>query len=192
MIFRFVIFRFAFGRKPTSLEDWRSDCLTPESSTAGVATENHLKIKVSDITDRKLTLREPKSGGESEVAFMPEQIGKRLQEYVRQGNLGPEDRLFPTCYSTARGIIRKLGAKPNLDMTPHDLRGYSATYASRSGIPLEIVSKIILRHQDLKTTQAYLGKVAENEAIRWMDILHGRQFRNHLKYQGNCKNWGMP
>jgi len=30
-----------------------------------------------------------------------------------------------------------------------------------------------LRHQDLKTTQIYLGKVSEHEAIRWIDILHG-------------------
>jgi len=39
---------------------------------------------------------------------------------------------------------------------------------------LEIISKIILRHQDLKTTQVYLGKVSESEAIRWMDILHAK------------------
>jgi hypothetical protein len=39
---------------------------------------------------------------------------------------------------------------------------------------LEIVSKVILRHQDLKTTQTYLGKMTESEAIRWMDVLHGK------------------
>jgi integrase/recombinase XerD len=44
----------------------------------------------------------------------------------------------------------------------------------RNGVPLEIVSKVILRHQDLKTTQIYLGKVSEHEAIRWMDILHDK------------------
>ena len=27
---------------------------------------------------------------------------------------------------------------------------------------------------DLKTTQIYLGKVSGHEAIRWMDILHGK------------------
>ena len=37
-----------------------------------------------------------------------------------------------------------------------------------------IVSKVILRHQDLETTQAYLGKVSESGVIRWMDILHGK------------------
>ena len=31
-----------------------------------------------------------------------------------------------------------------------------------------------LRHQDLKTTQVYLGKISDSEAIRWMDILHGK------------------
>jgi hypothetical protein len=31
-----------------------------------------------------------------------------------------------------------------------------------------------MRHQDLKTTQIYLGKVSEQEAIRWMDIFHGK------------------
>jgi len=140
----------------------------------GLRVGESLKIRASDVRDRKLTLREPKSGRESEVAFMPEQIAKRLQDYVKQRNLAPEDRVFPICYSTARGIVRRLGSKLNLAVTPHDLRRYSATYASRSGVPLEIVSKIILRHQDLKTTQAYLGKVAESEAIRWMDMLHGR------------------
>jgi hypothetical protein len=29
-------------------------------------------------------------------------------------------------------------------------------------------------HQDLKTTQVYLGKINDTEAIRWMDILHGK------------------
>jgi site-specific recombinase XerD len=56
----------------------------------------------------------------------------------------------------------------------NDLSHYVATYASRNGVPLEVVSKVILRHQDLKTTQVYLGKISDSEAIRWMDILHGK------------------
>ena len=32
----------------------------------------------------------------------------------------------------------------------------------------------MLRHQNLMTTQIYLGKVSEHEAIRWMAILHGK------------------
>ncbi len=32
----------------------------------------------------------------------------------------------------------------------------------------------VIQHQDLKTTQVYLGRVIELEAIRWMDFLNGR------------------
>ena len=133
-----------------------------------------MKIKVSDVSDRKLILRGPKSGKESEVAFMPEQIARRVTDYIQQKGLSPEDQLFPICYSTARGLIKKLGKRLNVELTPHDLRRYSATHASRNGVPLEIISKVLLRHQDLKTTQVYLGRVTESEAIRWMDFLNGR------------------
>ena len=56
----------------------------------------------------------------------------------------------------------------------HDPRRNSANLASRHGVPLEIISKVLLRHQNLKTTQVYLGKVSDSEAIRWMDILYGK------------------
>jgi integrase/recombinase XerD len=133
-----------------------------------------LKIRVADVSERKLVLRTPKSGKESEVAFMPEQIARRLTEYIQQKNSSPEDRVFPICYSTARAVIKKLAGGLNVVLTPHDLRRYSATHASRNGVPLEIISKVLLRHQDLKTTQGYLGRVTESEAIRWMDFLNGR------------------
>ena len=87
------------------------------------------------------------------MAYMPENVSKKLAEYIKEKSLQREDRIFPICYSTARSLIRKLGAKLNVHVSPHDLRRYSATYASRNGIPLEIVSKVILRHRDLKTTQ---------------------------------------
>ncbi|MEA2109927.1 MAG: site-specific integrase [Pseudomonadota bacterium] len=58
-------------------------------------------------------------------------------------------------------------------LRPHDLRRHAATYASRSGTPLEIVSKVILRHSDLSTTQRYLGKVNDAEAMKWIENLYG-------------------
>jgi integrase len=133
-----------------------------------------LNIRASDISERKLTIKGPKSGNESEIAFMPEQVARRLSEYITHNSLSSDTRVFPICYSTARTFIKKLGVKLKVSISPHDLRRYSATYASRNGVPLEIVSKIILRRQDLKTTQIYLGKVSDQEAIRWIDILHGK------------------
>jgi integrase/recombinase XerD len=42
-------------------------------------------------------------------------------------------------------MIKNLGDRLKMNITPHDLRRYSATYASRSGVPLEIISKVIIR-----------------------------------------------
>jgi len=53
----------------------------------------------------------------------------------------------------------------------YDLRRHSATYASRNGVPILIILKVILSHQDLKTTQVYLVKVSDSETISWMDVL---------------------
>lgn len=133
-----------------------------------------LNLRASDITGRKLLIQEPKSGRDAEVAFMPEHIAVRLAEYVQARQLSPDDRVFPLCYTAVRNMVTGLGKKLNVKISPHDLRRHSATYASRNGVPLEIISKVILRHQDLKTTQVYLGKISDTEAIRWMDILHGR------------------
>jgi integrase/recombinase XerD len=56
-------------------------------------------------------------------------------------------------------------------MRPHDLRRHAATFASRSGVPLEIVS-IILRHSNLSTTQIYLGKISDTEAFKWIETIY--------------------
>jgi len=60
----------------------------------------------------------------------------------------------------------------NIHLRPHDLRRSAATYASRSGVPLEIVSKVILRHSNLSTTQMYLGKISDTEAMKWIENLY--------------------
>lgn len=133
-----------------------------------------LKIRVSDITGRKIMIHEPKSGKEVEVAFMPEHISSRLLSYIAEKGLSPDKRVFKLCYTTVRNFLSGLGQELGIKIAPHDLRRHSATYASRNGVPLEIISKVLLRHADLKTTQIYLGKVSDSEAIRWMDILHGK------------------
>ncbi len=155
-------------------ETLRDRLMLELQARCGLRIGELLGLRVSDVAGRRLIIREPKSGKESEVAFMPEQIANRLDEYIKSQNLSANALMFPICYSTARSLIRNIAKRTNLEMTPHDLRRHSATYASRNGVPLEIVSKVILRHRDLKTTQIYLGRVSETEAIRWMDILHGK------------------
>ena len=54
-----------------------------------------LKIKVSDISDRTITLRDPKSGKESELAYMPENVSKKLAEYIKDKALKLMTAHFP-------------------------------------------------------------------------------------------------
>jgi integrase/recombinase XerD len=132
-----------------------------------------LKLTPMDIEDRKVVIRDPKSGREAEVVFLPRKVVDRLQKYVRDNGIKQDARIFPFTYAAARLIVKNAGDLVDIYLKPHDLRKHAATYASRSGTPLEIVSKVLLRHSNLSTTQIYLGKVSDVEAIRWIDNLHG-------------------
>ncbi|MCJ7539121.1 MAG: site-specific integrase, partial [Desulfobacterales bacterium] len=131
-----------------------------------------LKLTPRDVYGRKLIIRDPKSGKEKEVIFIPQKIADRLKDYIRKNRIHGEDRIFPICYETARSMAKKSGDVVGIHLKPHDLRRHAATFASRSGVPLEIVSKIILRHANLSTTQRYLGKISDVEAIRWIENIH--------------------
>lgn len=132
-----------------------------------------LKLKSRDIEDRKIIIRVPKSGKEAEVAFLPLKIAERLKKYISDNEIKPGDRIFPITYAAARIVVKKAGDLVGIHLKPHDLRRHAATYASRFGTPLEIVSKVLLRHSNLSTTQRYLGKISDAEAMRWIDNLHG-------------------
>ena len=110
----------------------------------------------------------PSGGG----FFIPQKVADRLKEYIRVKDIQPDQRIFPICYEAARTMVKKAGEKAEIRLRPHDLRRFAATYASRSGVPIEIVSKVILRHANLSTTQIYLGKVSDTEAMRWIENLY--------------------
>ncbi|MDZ7582037.1 MAG: site-specific integrase [Deltaproteobacteria bacterium] len=83
------------------------------------------------------------------------------------------NRIFPISYEAAWMMVLKAGKLVGINLRPHDLRRHSATFASRSGVLIEIISKVILRHGNLATTQRYLGTISDTEAIRWIENLYG-------------------
>jgi integrase/recombinase XerD len=139
----------------------------------GMRVGEVLKLTPLDVDDQKLTIRNPKSGKSTEVVFIPKKLADRLKDYLRAAGTAGGQRIFPITYTAARVMVRKAGALVGVHLRPHDLRRHAATYASRSGVPVEIVSKVILRHANLSTTQRYLGKVSDVEAVRWMENLYG-------------------
>ena len=138
----------------------------------GMRISEVLNLTPKDVEDRKLIIRDPKSGKEMEVVFIPQKVADRLNKYIRDKEIEPDKRIFPITYSAARVMVNKAGKMIDIYLKPHDLRRHAATYASRAGTPLEIVSKIILRHANLSTTQRYLGKVSDIEALRWIENLY--------------------
>ena len=122
-----------------------------------------LKLQAADVDDQKLTIRNLKSGKSSEAVFIPKKLADRLKDYIRTKGIEGDQRIFPISYTAARVMVRRAGTLVNVHLRPHDLRRHAATYASRSGVPVEIVSKVILRHANLSTTQRYLGKVSDVE-----------------------------
>ncbi len=138
----------------------------------GMRINEVLKLTPRDVDDRKLILHNPKSGKEVEVVYIPQKVADRLKEYIRIKQITSEQRIFPITYSAARVIVKQAGRVVGIDIKTHDLRRHAATYASRSGTPIEIVSKVILRHANLSTTQRYLGKVSDTEAVRWIENLY--------------------
>ena len=76
-------------------------------------------------------------------------------------------------YNAARIMVRKAGRLVGIHLRPNDLRRHAAIFASRSCTPIEIVSKVIMRHAHLSTTQRYLGKFIDVEAMRRIENLYG-------------------
>ncbi len=101
-----------------------------------------------------------------------QKVADRLKEYIRNKGIGPDQRIFPITYPAARAVVKKAGRLVGINLKSHDLRRHAATYASRSGTPIELVCKVILRHANLSTTQRYLGKVSDTEAMRWIENLY--------------------
>jgi hypothetical protein len=58
-------------------------------------------------------------------------------------------------------------------LRPHGPRRHAAAYAYRSGVSIEIVSKVILRHSNLSTTYRCIGKITESKAMIWIESLCG-------------------
>jgi integrase len=154
-------------------ENPRNRLMLELMARGGMRVGEVLNITPRDIEDRKVVIRDPKSGKEAEVVFIPQKVADRLKEYIRNKGIEPDQRIFPITYPAARAVVKKAGKLVGINLKTHDLRRHAATYASRSGTPLEIVSKVILRHANLSTTQRYLGKVSDIEAMRWIENLYG-------------------
>ncbi|MDO9112008.1 MAG: hypothetical protein Q7U40_15220 [Desulfatirhabdiaceae bacterium] len=80
-----------------------------------------------DIEDRKVVIRDPKSGREVEVVFLPQKVIDRLQKYVCDNGIKQDARIFPFTYAAARLIVKNAGDLVGIYLKPHDLQKHAAT-----------------------------------------------------------------
>ncbi len=74
--------------------DRRNRLILELQARCGLRIGELLNVRVSDVSERRVTIKQPKSGKEAEAAFMPEQVAKRLRDYMKDRSLSPEDRSF--------------------------------------------------------------------------------------------------
>ena len=76
-----IIFRTRNPRNRLMLELMARSCMS---------VGEVLKLTPKDIEDRKAIIRDPKSGKEAEVAFLPQKVADRLQKYISDNGIKPE------------------------------------------------------------------------------------------------------
>lgn len=168
----FTLLSAFFNFVKNSLDpDFVNPCVNPAMRKLFRASKpTQLKILEKDVVD--------------EIIFRTHNPRNRLmlELMARSGmRIGEVLKLTPMDIDERKAIIRdpksgreaEAGNLVGVHVRPHDLRRHAATFASRSETPLEIVSKVLLRHSNLSTTQRYLGKISDVEAMRWIDNLHG-------------------
>jgi integrase/recombinase XerD len=175
MIFWEIVRKDVVDKNIITTKKLRSRLMLELMAHGGMRIGEVLKLRPMDVNDRKLTLRDPKSGKERECVFISQKVADRLKEYIRDNGIEPDQRIFSISYEAARTMVKKAGERIEIRLRPHDLRRHAAIPqggTSRLGVPIEIVSKIILRHASLSTTQIYVGKVRDTEAVRRIENIY--------------------
>jgi len=98
----------------------------------GMRVGEILKLTLRDIEDRKVIIRDPKSGKEVEVVFIPQKVADRLKEHIRDKGIGPDQRIFPITYPAGRAVVKKAGRLVGINPWPRP--GLSRFGDRKSGI----------------------------------------------------------
>ena len=62
----------------------------------GMRVGEVLKLTGGDVEDQKLVIRNPKSGTETEVVFIPKKLADRVKDYLKARGTEGKQRVFPS------------------------------------------------------------------------------------------------
>ena len=129
-------FRSARGQQWTILEkdtvdeiifktdDPRNRLMLELMARGGMRIGEVLNLRVEDVDERRLLIKNPKSGRQSEVVFIPQKVADRLKDYIRAQGVRPEQRVFPLGYTGANLAVKKAGRRIGIELRPHDLHNF--------------------------------------------------------------------
>ncbi|MGI8792325.1 MAG: site-specific integrase, partial [Acidimicrobiales bacterium] len=99
--------------------------------------------------------------------YMHGEYGELDSDYVFV-NLWGEPRGHPWSYPAVYDLVRRIRARIGVDFDPHWCRHTYATRLLRSGVPLEVVSKL-LGHASVTTTSEVYGHLSVEDARRVLE-----------------------
>jgi len=115
-------FRIAKGRTWTILEKDlvdeiifktekpRNRLMLELMARGGMRIGEVLKLRTMDVDERNLLIKNPKSGRQTEVVYIPQKVADRLKTYIQSENLDLEQRVFQLGYTGARAVVKKAGS----------------------------------------------------------------------------------
>lgn len=121
-----------------------------------------------DVEGRVLTILNPKSGREKELAVIPEWVAERLHEHIK--DLEPNERVISLSYSTVYDVVTTHAGWVGPKFSPHYLRKWTASFWERQG-EHSMVS-FVLRHSGgglESLTSRYVATMSHEEVIEKQD-----------------------
>lgn len=142
-------------------------------ATSGLRINDLMNLRKCDIEEgRVLHLREhdfyrPKSGKTEEFAVIPGIVANRLIQYLNGKN---DNEIFiPVSEIAISKAITTHGKQLGIDISPHSLRKWCATYWDRKGE--EGMQNFILRHSAVKLQDRYIAPLTIEEVIEKQNIM---------------------
>lgn len=144
------------------------------SLSGGLRVSELLKLTPRAIDGRTLTLFNPKSGADFEVAVIPEKVADRLQSYIKKHGIKPNQKIWPATHSTSinkfvRRHTKMAGIK---NWTTHSLRKECSTFWNRLGE--NGAMRFVLRHHSSGNLTALEGRYIAPLKISEMELLQDK------------------
>lgn len=139
--------------------------------STGCRADELINVKITNINFNTNEVMVTGKGNKERIVYLNAAAKLRIKDYLNVRNAASE-YVFTEIISpfgrltgdTIGAIVRNIGKKANVEhVHPHRFRRTCATIASKRGMPIEEISKM-LGHEDLRTTQIYVQ--VETDSIK--------------------------